>query len=48
MALNMQNSIDSENSNQEDDTRYNNKIKKNATLLYSEEKKSRSTKSKPS
>ncbi len=36
MALNMQNSIDSENSNQEIKPRNNNKMKENATRLHSQ------------
>jgi hypothetical protein len=36
MALNMPNSIDSENSNQENKPRNNNKMKKNATRLHSQ------------
>jgi hypothetical protein len=38
MALNMQNSIDSEHSNQENKPRHNNKMKKNTTRLHSENK----------
>jgi hypothetical protein len=38
MALNMQNFIDSENRQPENNTRYNNNMKENATRLYSEKK----------